>query len=174
MLSYFIVVQGSPIRADIGAYVQCCLEDAYPGKRHATLTSAYRGADAEHILNRHGKHSQRQLWEASPAQRAAWGVLGTPNRPGHSSHELFSDGNLFFGVPDGRSLAWWQQGVDVSDPDVEAVIMAAAHKGWKLARPYPSGIEHHHLGFAERPKRPALGSELWRRLVRIRATYPRN
>lgn len=165
----FRVIQGCPVRADIAPYIAMCVDDV-----RAEVESIYRGDGARAILNKHGKHSQYQLYHATPAERAAWGVLGTPNRPGHSTHELFSDGVAFPGVPDGQPLPWWCQGFDVNDADAQNVINAAARHGWILFRPYGSGIEYHHLCFLHRPKRPRVGSADWRRLWRLRLTMARS
>ena len=142
----FQLIDGCPVFDDIAPYIRVCLDDAA-----ATATSIYRGDDARAILNAHGKHSQFQLYHATAAERVAWGILGQPDAPGHSSHELYSDGNAFYGVPDGGRLAWWQQGFDVPTEQSNAVIAAAAHRGWVLARPYGSGVEVHHLNFAQEP-----------------------
>lgn len=166
---YFIVIDGCPCFADVGPYIEICLQDA-----NATATSIYRGDDARAILNAHGHHSQSQLYHATPAERVAWGILGQPDAPGHSSHELYSDGNRFYGVPDGQRLAWWQQGFDVISSESDAVIAAAARHGWRLARPYSSGVEVHHLNFASKPSRPRVVSRDWTRLWTIRLRYPRS
>src|SRR5262249_6733616 len=94
-------------------------------KTGCSYASVYRGADAAAILNRFGKHTQQQLVDATPAQRVAWGVSGTPDRPGTSSHELRSDGVAYMG-PVGRPLRWWQCGIDVDDDHVASFISAAA------------------------------------------------
>lgn len=112
--------------------------------------SIYRGSDAAAILNAHGKHTQQQLWDASPSQRSAWGVLGTPNPPGQSTHELRSDGVAYPG-PAGRPLMWWQCGIDVDDAHVAAFIAAAAKHGWVAFRPYSAGVEYHHVDFKKLP-----------------------
>lgn len=168
-LRYFITIQGCPVFADIGPYIAVCINDA-----HAEIASIYRGDDARAILNRHDKHSQFQLVHATPAERIAWQILGTPNPVGHSTHELFSDGRAFPQFPDGTRLPWWCQGFDVPDIYVEAVIAAAAKHGWKLFRPYGPGVEFHHLCFEHEPTRPKPGTIMWARIWRIRATYPRS
>jgi hypothetical protein len=116
-----------------------------------TYNSIYRGDDALTILHQLGKHSQREIANATPAQRVAWGILGTPNPPGRSTHEIFSDGVPYAG-PIGRKLEWWQCGIDVDNNHVVAVINAAARRGWQLFRPYASGVEFHHLNFRAQPR----------------------
>lgn len=117
-----------------------------------TFESIYRGDDALALLHANGKHSQREIADATPAERAAWGILGTPNPAGQSTHELFSDGVAYKG-PVGRKLRWWQCGIDVDDAHIEVVMHAAARHGWKLKHPYRAGVEFHHLNFAKRPRR---------------------
>lgn len=118
------------------------------------------------ILNRHGKHTQQQLWDASPAQRAAWGVTGTPNRPGHSEHELF-DGA-------GHPIPSWSVGVDAG-PNTNAnrakFHAAAHHYGLVIDFPYPSGVEYHHWHFIKEPK--ADGKHLFVAQVIAARTYLR-
>lgn len=119
---------------------------------NATIDSIYRGDDAIPILNAHGKHSQGQLYRAwEKGEGAKFGILGKPNPPGQSTHELRSDGVAYRG-PIGRKLEWWQQGVDVNDSDVEHMILHARRHGWDLFQPYKSGVEFHHLNFRSRPR----------------------
>lgn len=135
-----------------------CPKPLYPVLRKlkadtgCTYASIYRGDAAKHLLNAHGKHTQRQLVEATPAERAAWGVLGTPNPFGQSTHELFSDG-VAYNLPVGTPLAWWKCGIDVDDAHVHAMIVAAARHGWTLEHPYTAGVEYHHLNFKHKPTR---------------------
>src|SRR5882672_5904519 len=109
--------------------------------------SIYRGTDVERLLRKHGKHSQKYLFEHQGTEG-----IGPANPPGQSTHELFSDGVAYKG-PVGRKLHWWQCGIDIDDAHVEAVIKAARRHGWKLFRPYGSGSEYHHVNFARRPSR---------------------
>lgn len=147
----FVVIDGCPVPASIGPYVKRLLDEA-----GIPASSIYRGSDpgATKILRRYGKHSQKQLWDASPAQRAAWGVTGTPNRPGGSMHELRSDGVAKRG-PWGRRLDEWEQGVDAG-PNTEAnrerIRRAARRLGYQIYFPYDSVVEYHHFGFSLQPK----------------------
>lgn len=161
----FRVIQGLPCPKNIAPYIAIVLNDA-----KAQANSIYRGDDARSILNRHGHHSQYQLYHATPAQRRAWGILGTPDRPGTSTHELKSDGRAYR-RPVGADLAWWQQGFDVNDWQVAAVKAAANRHHWQLFQPYPTGAEHHHLNFRVEPKPHSLKDRL--RILRLRATLPR-
>lgn len=173
-LPKFITIQGNPVHPYIGAYIAVAVNDA-----KATVDSIYRGADAEPILNRHGKHSQAQIfWTAehgNRAQREAMGLNpngGGANPPGQSTHELKSDAVAYPGIPKTHDLEWWMQGFDVNDADVLHVISAARKHGWKLFRPYRTQSEFHHLNFAARPARPRPGTRMWARIWRIRLTYP--
>jgi hypothetical protein len=161
-LKQFITIQGNPVHRDIGAYIAVVINDA-----HEAVNSIYRGADAEAILNRHGKHSQAQLFAMFEAGHGA-----PANRPGQSSHELRNDGVINPHLAVGAELEWWQQGFDVNDAAVHKIIAVAKGHGWELYQPYPGGPEFHHLNFRVAPKRPKPGSKMWARLWRIRLTYP--
>src|SRR5262249_27850627 len=130
--------------------------------------SIYRGDDAAAILHRHGKHTQRELYQLFLEGRGA-----PANPPGFSTHELRSDGAAYPQFSRGGPAPWWAHGLDVNHWEVPHVIAAAARYGWRLFQPYHSGDEFHHLNFASRPKRPRPGTRLWARLWRLRATLPR-
>lgn len=147
----FVNLYGSPCPRSIAPYVKRVLDEA-----GVKPVSIYRGDDpaAGPILSRYGKHSQRQLWNASLSQRMAWGVTGTPNRPGGSMHELCSDAVAKKG-PWGRRLEEWEQGVDAgpNTEDNRRRITAAARKfDWQVYFPYDSKVEFHHWGFLHQPK----------------------
>src|SRR5437764_767102 len=131
----FRVVQGCPVGKLQAPYIEIIAEEA-----KAVVNSIYRGSDAEHILNAHGRHSQAQLYvmflhhQGNPA-----------NPPGFSTHEQKSDGVAYPHVPRGHDLQWWQVGIDVNDNDVLDFIRAAGRHGWHLFRPYHSGSELHHV-----------------------------
>jgi len=165
-LRYFITIQGSPVYADIGPYIAICVNDA-----KAKVNSIHRGPEAAKILNKHGKHTQEQLYRGWIDRRPGFAPA---NQPGYSTHELRSDGTAYPQVKPAALLPWWAQGFDVNDSDVRNVIEQAAKHGWHLWQPYPGGSEFHHLNFKVQPKRPRLGSPLWLRMCRIRATYPRS
>lgn len=154
-MSDFLVVQGNPCNSKVAPYFALLLAET-----GSTANSIYRGQDAAEILHRHGKHSQTELYEQGyPA-----------NRPGASTHELFSDAVAYAG-PVGRKLEWWQQGIDVNDRDVERMIAAAKEHGWELFQPYKSGSEYHHLNFRRRPRPHSLRCRL--KLIRLRHSLPR-
>jgi len=119
--------------------------------------SIYRGDDAADLLHQLGKHTQRDIFNATPEQRRAWGVLGNPNPPGQSTHELFSDAVAYAGVSKGHALQSWQCGIDVNDPDVDEWMVWARRHGWAVFRPYASGVEHHHVNFGSPPEQTIVG-----------------
>lgn len=139
----FVAIDGCPCPDYPAPYVYLVLR-----KAGLTASSIYRGSDpaAASILRRHGKHTQQQLADASVAQRTSWGVTGTPNRPGRSSHELFSDG--------GEPIADWHIGIDAG-PNTEAnrrkLRAAAHHYGLEVEFPYDSVVEYHHFRFKTKP-----------------------
>ena len=155
----FRTIQGNPVDASICPFIAIVVNDA-----HATVNSIYRGDDAATILHKHGKHTQRELYDTLPA--------GTANPPGFSTHELKSDGVAYPWIPRGHSLLWWMQGFDVNDSDVPHVKYQALTHGWHLFQPYPGGVEFHHLNFAAEPK--TRNPMTLSRIARIRRTYLRS
>jgi hypothetical protein len=164
--STFRVIDGCPVHEIIAPFIYVCLRDA-----HTTAASIYRGDDARAILNRHGKHSQYQLYHADAGERAAWGIEGEPDRPGESTHELYSDGAAYVHFAPRTRLDYWMQGFDVPTDASGRVMEAAKKHGWELFRPYHSGVEVHHLNFREQPKPHTKRMHL--RLVAVRARLPR-
>jgi len=147
----YLAIDGCPCPYDVAPYAFLVLRRA-----RMTASSIYRGDDpaAAPILRRSGKHTQRELYNASPSQRAAWGVSGTPNPPGRSTHELRSDGVAKPG-PVGRVLEPWEIGIDSGQntpSDVRAVREAALSLGLDVYHPYAAGVEEHHWGFRSRPR----------------------
>lgn len=136
-------VDGCPVPQPLAAELRA-LKDA----TGATLNSCYRGHDARHLLARHGKLSQRQLWEGWKARRPGFNPA---NPPGRSTHELRSDGVAYPG-PVGRRLRYWQVGMDWDPRHVEVLVQAARRRGWIVVRPYADGREMHHLNFRKEPK----------------------
>lgn len=140
----FLAIDGCPAPYDVAPYIYLVLRRA-----GLAAQSIYRGEDpaAKAILHRHGKHTQAELSNASIARRAGWGVTGTPNRPGHSSHELFSD--------HGERIAEWHIGIDAG-PNTDAnrfkLQAAAHHYGLTIEFPYDSVVEYHHWRFKTRPR----------------------
>src|SRR4051812_14977149 len=120
----YAVIDGCPVPRLLAGKVRE-LKRAVPGAR---LQSCYRGTDAESLLRRLGKSSQRALWLLW--QRRAPGA-NPANPPGRSTHELRSDGVAYPG-PVGRKLSYWQVGMDWDDAHIEALIRAAKRRGWVL------------------------------------------
>jgi lysozyme len=112
-----------------------------------TYNSIYRGDDAAAILHRHGKHTQRELYDGY-----ARGLPGyyPANPPTMGTHILKGDGTV---GRIGQKLPWWRCGIDVNDSDVPRLIAAAKKHGWTLYQPYASGSEYHHLNFRYKPSR---------------------
>ena len=156
----FRVVQDCPVGKNQAPYIEIIAQEA-----RATVNSIYRGTDAEHILNKYGKHSQAQLYAMFLRGQGA-----PANPPGFSTHEQKSDGAAYPMVPRGHDLAWWQVGFDVNDADVEDCIRVAGRHGWHLWRPYHSGVEFHHLNFAQEPH-PGGQAD---RITKLRDTLPHN
>lgn len=140
----FVCIDGCPCPVMVAPYVYLVLRRA-----GLSAESIYRGDDpnARPILHRHGKHTQRELWNASPAQREEWGVTGVPNEPGRSSHELRSD--------EGHPIAEWHIGIDAG-PNTNAnrskLKAAARHYGLEIEFPYDSKVEFHHWRFKHQPR----------------------
>ena len=116
----------------------------------ATLNSCYRASDAEHLLRRCGKLSQRQLYERWRAGRPGYNPA---NPPGRSTHELRSDGVAFSG-PVGRRLRWWQVGMDWSSP---GEVVRAFNKLGYAHITYPGNPqEGHHVNVYRKPRRKLM------------------
>lgn len=176
-MSGWRVIDGRPCPVGVAPYVFIVLRDA-----EHIASAIYRGDDpvAKRILHAHGAHTQRELVNATPAERAAWGIEGTPNPVHHSEHELYSDGVANPHVPAGHRIKPWQVGIDSrpadgSDADAEkakASIEAAARRhGWHVRHPYTAGIEGHHWCFGEEPRPHSARMRL--RVAHLRLTLPR-
>lgn len=158
----FKAIDGCPCPYSIAPYVARVLRRA-----GLPASSIGRGNEPQErtILNAHGKHSQAQLWSGTAAQRRAWGVTGTPNRPGFSQHERRDSA--------GRVLPEWRQAVDCgpnTDETRRRIRAAAKFYGWQVVFPYDSVVEYHHWHFAKRP-RPKNPLQLLH-LVRERRSLP--
>lgn len=131
---------------------RCVVPDGVRGpletlaKAGVVFDTVYRGEDAKALLHSLGLHTQSELYNATPEQRAAWGITGGVNPPGRSTHELRSDATAYPG-PVGRHLADWQVGLDIANSDL--ALRVGAQHGWKLFRPYST--ESWHLNFREKP-----------------------
>lgn len=109
--------------------------------------SIFRGVEVREMLAEFGKHDQLYLYEHQGTQG-----IGAANPPGHSTHELYSDG-VAYPIPDGHRLPYyWMVGLDVRDVYVQRVIAAANARHWIVTITYPtSPSEYHHLNFRHEP-----------------------
>lgn len=140
----YAVVQGCPVPRRLARPLTQILNAS-----GARLQSCYRGADAEQLLRKLGKHSQRELYQAHQHDPARFAPA---NPPGYSTHELRNDGEAYPGVKRGGRLKWWQCGIDIDDAHVQAFIREAAKRGYNVARTYPtSRAEYHHVNFRRPP-----------------------
>lgn len=140
----YAVIDNCPVPRRLARRVRALKRDV-PGAR---LNSCYRGHGATRLLHRLGKHTQAELYDGWIHRRP--GFLPA-NPPGFSSHELHSDGNPVYGQR-GRRIPFWKVGMDWDDQYVDALIRAAAKRGWHLVRPYSSGSEYHHVSFSRKPR----------------------
>jgi putative peptidoglycan binding protein len=138
----FEVIDQCPVPARLAPVLRRIKE-----RSGATLNSCDRSPQAEPILRRLGKKSQRQLYEGF--------IKGLPgynpaNPPGRSTHERRNDGVAYAG-PVGAKLPYWCVGMDWSN--AAAVVQAAAAEGFTATVTYPNNPrEGHHVNFRRRPK----------------------
>ncbi len=141
MSARYVVIDRCPVPAKLA-------EEIHEIKRlsGASLNSCYRGADAEGMLARLGKKSQRQLYAMFLAGR------GNPaNPPGRSTHELRNDGVAYRYLPAGVPLRYWMVGMDWNDPP--AAMAAARKRGWTATTTYPGvAREAQHINLRHEPK----------------------
>ncbi len=142
---------GSPIFWGLAKPLLRARERGWSGR----VTSADR---REGVPERFGKKSQATLYRCAqrrgetglcPAE--CGGDCNPANPPGHSSHELRSDGNAAFGGrADGTRLKWWELGVDADD---STGLLRHLHAlGYKAHRTYAgSRSEFHHINFTADP-----------------------
>jgi len=138
----FVVIDNCPVPAELADEIQRIKEIS-----GAHLNSCDRSPEAEPILRRHGKHSQRELFDAF--QRHEPGA-NPANPPGRSTHERRNDGVAYPG-PAGEQLEYWQVGMDWDNPP--AAIAAAQKLGWIATVTYPnSPHEAQHVNFRKEPE----------------------
>lgn len=119
----------------------------------ATPVTVYRGSEpsALRILHANGKHSQGELANATAAQKAAWGIRGSANPEGGSTHDLHK-GGAFPGNPT-DPIPDYECGMDWPDWAVPAVIRAFSELGMGAWRPYPgSPNETQHVCCRKPPR----------------------
>jgi len=159
-VSKYTLVQGSPVPNKLAPFLRTIL-----GESGAQLQSVYRGADAEDLLRRVGKHSQRQLYDGF---RRGLPGYNPANPPGFSTHELRNDGAAYSQWPRGGKIPWWAVGIDIDDAHVKSFIAAAKRHGWVVSQTYPhSRGEYHHVNFRKPPvqKRVAANVQVVARLL---------
>lgn len=140
----YVVVQGCVVPEKLAPFLTDVLKAT-----GATLNSCYRGADAESLLHRLGKHSQAELYRLHAEDPTRYAPA---NPPGFSTHELRNDGAAYPAWRRGARIPWWACGIDVNDSDVEHVLRMAARRGWQVAQTYPnSRAEFHHVNFRRPP-----------------------
>jgi hypothetical protein len=136
----FDVIDRCPVPRELADEVRILKQ-----KTGSTLNSCDRSPEAEPLLKKNRKKSQRELFEL--AQKG----LGNPaNPPGFSTHERRNDGTAYPGRR-GSLLQDWQVGMDWTPP--APVVREAAKRGWIVTVTYPnSAQEAHHLNFRKAPE----------------------
>lgn len=135
--------------------------------------STFRCASAdrrEGVAEHYGHMSQAALYRCFLAKSRTGrcppechGNCNPANPPGHSSHELRSDGTSFFarrGYSSGERMPWWLLGLDVYDtgadgldgPGADDLERDLKRLGYPITRPYfPAPRELHHLNCTASP-----------------------
>lgn len=138
----FSTVDGCVVPADLEEELRAIKKDS-----GATLVSCYRGEDATEMLHRLGKWTQVDAWNAFIN-----GTGNPANRPRQSTHECYSDG-VAYRFPVGTRLRYWMVGMDWDIPHVQAVVKAAAKRGWTATVTYPTSTrERQHVNLRKEPK----------------------
>jgi hypothetical protein len=138
----FAIIDNCPVPAQLADEIK-----AIKAESGASLSSCDRSPEAEPILKRCGKHSQRELFELHAKDPAHWNPA---NQPGRSTHERRNDGVAYPGQP-GDQLEYWQVGMDWTNPP--AVMRAACKRGWIVTTTYPNSHgEAQHLNFRKEPE----------------------
>lgn len=141
-MARWVEIAGCPCPRELAPFVREVVR-----RTGVAPVTIYRGDDAEalRILHANGKHSQRELYDAA-LRGEGWrfGIRGTPNPPGQSTHELRSDGRAFPG-PVGRALPEIQCGMDWPLWAISHVKAEFAKLGCRPIHPYPGTTEAHHI-----------------------------
>lgn len=114
----------------------------------ATLNSCLRNQAAVKYARSQGCElsSQEELYDCF---RRGMPGCNPANPPGLSTHEQRSDGQAY-AVPRGSPLAYWQVGMDWSDPG--AIVAEARDLGFVATVTYPNNPrEAHHVNFRKEP-----------------------
>jgi hypothetical protein len=162
----FVVIDDCPVPAELGDEIRKIKQLS-----GAHLNSCDRSPEAEPILRRFGKHSQRELFDAF-RRHEPWANPANP--PGRSTHERRNDGVAYPGPP-GEQLEYWQVGMDWDNPP--AAIKAARKLGWIATITYPlSPHEAQHVNFRKEPEtglpqpKPGDDGPDVRRITKVLAT----
>lgn len=144
----FVVIDRCPVPAPLAEEI-----NAIKAKTGATLVSCDRSPEAEPLLRKHGKKSQRQLYACfvnfQRTGRCACESCNPANPPGRSTHERRNDGVAYPG-PAGAPLRYWQAGMDWSN--ARGVVEAAKRLGFTATVTYPHNPrEQHHVNFRREP-----------------------
>jgi GH25 family lysozyme M1 (1,4-beta-N-acetylmuramidase) len=146
-----IGLDGTPIFWGLAKPLVRARERGWGGR----LTSADRRTG---VPERFGKKSQAALFacfqrstQIGRCPGECGGDCNPANPPGHSSHELRSDGSAAFGGRgSGTKLNWWELGIDADDSD--GLLKHLKALGYKANHSYPgSASEAHHINFTTDP-----------------------
>lgn len=146
-----IGLDGTPIFWGLAKPLVRARERGWGGR----LTSADRRTG---VPERYGKKSQAALYacftrsqQIGRCPSECGGDCNPANPPGHSSHELRSDGSSAFpGHASGSKLSWWELGIDADDSD--GLLEHLKALGYKAHHSYPgSASEAHHINFTANP-----------------------
>ena len=139
----FAIIDNCPVPKELADEIL-----AIKAESGASLNSCDRSPEAEPILKKCGKQSQKQLWDGF---RLGLPNYNPANPPGKSTHERRNDGVAYPGK-EGDDLEYWQVGMDWNNPP--AVIRAATKRGWLVTTTYPGNSkETQHLNFRKEPER---------------------
>ncbi|MGZ4392883.1 MAG: peptidoglycan-binding protein [Gaiellaceae bacterium] len=138
----FTLIDNCPVPAELADEIQKIKQMS-----GASLNSCDRSPEAEPLLARCGKHSQKQLYDMFVNHVAG---ANPANPPGRSTHERRNDGVAYPGTA-GAQLEYWQVGMDWNNPP--AAIAAARKLGWIATVTYPmSAHETQHVNFRKEPE----------------------
>jgi Putative peptidoglycan binding domain len=138
----FELIDNCPVPKEIADEVRLLKE-----RTGSTLNSCDRSSEAESLLRRCGKKSQRQLYDGWVKRLPGYNPA---NPPGYSTHERRNDGSAY-PLRRGARLEDWQVGMDWSPP--QPVVREASKRGWIVTVTYPTDSrEAHHLNFRKAPE----------------------
>ena len=138
----FEVIDNCPVPTNLAPAIR-----AIKRRSGAELVSCDRSPEAEPLLRKLGKQSQRQLYNGF---RAGLPGYNPANPPGFSTHERRSDG-VAYRIRRGWPLRYWQVGMDWSN--AAAVVREAKAEGFTATVTYPTNPrELHHVNFRKEPR----------------------